>query len=272
MTTFIEKDGYSVVSLILPQARLNKCLSSVLGQWPYEAIHFDCRGTMIREHWIQSFLPIMNPECEYLQFLVSDNDLDGFVQALIQVNDLHLPGSGAVFTTRCLNYATNSLMPERTQTLEASNEQQPSLVKIKDNLCALIALIQSGRTDNAIKAAVQAGSHGPIVYFVEGRGLGKEVALITDGRFSGGSHGFVVGHVAPEAADGGPIALVKNGDQITIDAISNQIILHIEDTELEQRRKQWKPPEPRYKRGALAKFAKLVGSASKGALTDDFEE
>ena len=105
---------------------------------------------------------------------------------------------------------------------------------------------------------------------IMGRGLGDEVALITDGRFSGGSHGFVVGHVAPEAATGGPIALVENGDEITIDAVSNQISLNVDDAELARRRALWKAPEPRYKRGTLAKFARLVGSASKGAVTDDF--
>lgn len=107
---------------------------------------------------------------------------------------------------------------------------------------------------------------------IMGRGLGNDVALMTDGRFSGGSRGFVVGHVAPEAADGGPIALVENGDQITIDAVSNQMELHVDDAELARRRAVWQPPEPRYKRGVLAKFAKLVGSASEGAVTDIFRD
>ncbi len=107
---------------------------------------------------------------------------------------------------------------------------------------------------------------------IMGRGLGNDVALITDGRFSGGSHGFVVGHVAPEAAEGGPIALVENGDQITIDAVTNEIVLHVDDAELARRRSEWKAPEPRYKRGVLAKFARLVGSASKGAVTDEFRD
>ncbi|GGC86153.1 dihydroxy-acid dehydratase [Halopseudomonas salina] len=103
---------------------------------------------------------------------------------------------------------------------------------------------------------------------IMGRGLGSDVALITDGRFSGGSHGFVVGHVAPEAADGGPIALVLDGDQITIDADANTIDLHVSGVELEKRRLNWKAPEPRYKRGLLAKYARTVTSASIGAVTD----
>jgi dihydroxy-acid dehydratase len=100
-----------------------------------------------------------------------------------------------------------------------------------------------------------------------GQGLGKKVAMVTDGRFSGGTRGFMVGHVAPEAYVGGPIALVKNGDKITIDTETNIIDLHISEEELENRRKQWKKPEPNYKSGALAKYATLVGSAASGAIT-----
>jgi dihydroxy-acid dehydratase len=103
---------------------------------------------------------------------------------------------------------------------------------------------------------------------IMGKGLGKEVALITDGRFSGGSHGFVVGHVTPEAAVGGLIGLVKNGDPITIDAETNQLILDLSAEEIEQRRSSWTQPEPKEKRGVLAKYAKLVSSASLGAITD----
>ncbi len=103
---------------------------------------------------------------------------------------------------------------------------------------------------------------------VMGKGLGKEVALITDGRFSGGSHGFVVGHITPEAFDGGPIGLLKNGDPITIDAIKNEISVGISATELRARRKAWKPRKPREDRGVLAKYAKLVTNASEGAVTD----
>ena len=103
---------------------------------------------------------------------------------------------------------------------------------------------------------------------IMGRGLGNDVALMTDGRFSGGSHGFVVGHVTPEAAEGGPIALVQNGDQITIDAEENQMTLHVDDAELAERKAKWVAPEPRYKRGVLAKYAKQVSSASFGAVTD----
>ena len=103
---------------------------------------------------------------------------------------------------------------------------------------------------------------------VIGKGLGNDVALITDGRFSGGSHGFVVGHITPEAFDGGPIALIENGDQITIDAETAEITLHLSDSDIEKRRIAWKPIPPRYTRGVLAKYAKTVSSASEGAVTD----
>jgi len=100
-----------------------------------------------------------------------------------------------------------------------------------------------------------------------GQGLGKKVAMVTDGRFSGGTRGFMVGHVAPEAYVGGPIALVKNGDKITIDTETNIIDLHVSNEELENRKKDWKKPDANYTSGALAKFATLVGSAAKGAVT-----
>ena len=101
-----------------------------------------------------------------------------------------------------------------------------------------------------------------------GAGMGESVALITDGRFSGGTYGFVVGHVAPEAAVGGTIALVEEGDSITIDAEARLIQLNVSDQELERRRALWQPPAPHYKRGVLAKYARLVSSASLGAVTD----
>jgi dihydroxy-acid dehydratase len=103
---------------------------------------------------------------------------------------------------------------------------------------------------------------------IMGKGLGKEVALITDGRFSGGSHGFVIGHVTPEAFDGGPIAVIKNGDPITIDAEKRAITLGIPAKELDVRLRKWKQPKPNYRRGVLAKYAALVSSASEGAVTD----
>lgn len=103
---------------------------------------------------------------------------------------------------------------------------------------------------------------------VMGKGLGNDVALITDGRFSGGSHGFVVGHITPEAYNGGLLALVEEGDSITIDAEKCELTLNVSDEVLEARRAAWQPPSPQYKKGLLAKYAKLVSSASEGAVTD----
>ncbi|MGY2343324.1 dihydroxy-acid dehydratase [Pseudomonas sp. SDO5532_S415] len=105
---------------------------------------------------------------------------------------------------------------------------------------------------------------------VMGKGLGKDVALITDGRFSGGSHGFVVGHITPEAFEGGPIALIEDGDRITIDAETRQITVDVSDAELARRKTRWVRPESKYKRGVLAKYAKTVSSASEGAVTDKY--
>ena len=103
---------------------------------------------------------------------------------------------------------------------------------------------------------------------IVGQGLGKKVAMITDGRFSGGTRGFMVGHVAPEAFVGGPIALVKHGDEISINIGDNSVNLHVSEEELELRSKEWRMPKPNYKSGALAKYAFLVGSAANGATTD----
>jgi len=104
-----------------------------------------------------------------------------------------------------------------------------------------------------------------------GAGLGDSVALITDGRFSGGTYGMVVGHVAPEAAVGGGIALVREGDKITIDASTHRLDLNVTPQELAARRAQWKPPDPRYRSGVLAKYVKLVSSSSTGAVTDNYQ-
>ncbi len=105
---------------------------------------------------------------------------------------------------------------------------------------------------------------------IMGAGLGKDVALITDGRFSGGTHGFVVGHVSPEAQDGGTIGLLKNGDIITIDAEKNEISVNLSDEELRKRKSVWKQPELKVKRGSLYKYARTVSSASTGCVTDEF--
>ena len=104
---------------------------------------------------------------------------------------------------------------------------------------------------------------------IMGAGLGKDVALLTDGRFSGGSHGFIVGHITPEAQEGGAIALVQNGDEITIDAHQNEIKVHLSDEELASRKSQWKAPAFKATRGTLYKYIKNVKPASEGCVTDE---
>jgi dihydroxy-acid dehydratase len=104
---------------------------------------------------------------------------------------------------------------------------------------------------------------------VVGAGLGDKIALITDGRFSGGTHGFVVGHITPEAFEGGPIALVKDGDLITIDSTNRQLTLHISDEEMEARRSAWVQPKPLFTKGMLGKYIRTVKSASEGCVTDE---
>jgi dihydroxy-acid dehydratase len=103
---------------------------------------------------------------------------------------------------------------------------------------------------------------------IMGAGLGADVALLTDGRFSGGSHGFIIGHITPEAQDGGPIALVRDGDRITIDAAACQLIVDIGDDELARRKRAWVAPPPKATAGVLAKYVRLVRSASEGCVTD----
>ncbi len=104
---------------------------------------------------------------------------------------------------------------------------------------------------------------------VMGKGLGKDVALITDGRFSGGSHGFVVGHITPEAQEGGPLGLIQNGDIIRIDAITNKLEVKLSDEELEARRKAWNKPPYKATKGILRKYINSVKSASEGCVTDE---
>ena len=104
---------------------------------------------------------------------------------------------------------------------------------------------------------------------IMGAGLGQDVALMTDGRFSGGSHGFIIGHVTPEAQSGGPIALVEEEDQITIDAKMREITLHISNEEMEYRRQKWIQPNYKAERGTLYKYIKSVKSASEGCVTDE---
>ena len=103
---------------------------------------------------------------------------------------------------------------------------------------------------------------------IVGEGLGEDVALVTDGRFSGATHGLMVGHVAPEAARGGPLAAIRDGDIIVLDVDARELNVELSEAEIAERMADWRPPEPRYKRGVMAKYAALVSSASEGAITE----
>ena len=103
---------------------------------------------------------------------------------------------------------------------------------------------------------------------IMGAGLGQDVAMLTDGRFSGGSHGFIIGHITPEAQDGGPIAFVRDGDRITVDASRCEIKMEVSDQEVASRRSAWKTPAPKATSGVLGKYVRLVRSASEGCVTD----
>ncbi|ANQ47491.1 dihydroxy-acid dehydratase [Flammeovirga sp. MY04] len=151
--------------------------------------------------------------------------------------------------------------------------------KVFDNEFAVIDGIANGEVEkgNVVVIRYEGPKGGPGMpemlkptSAIMGAGLGKDVALITDGRFSGGTHGFVVGHITPEAAVGGNLALVKDGDMITIDAVNNKIEVAVSDEELAERRAQWVAPDPKFKKGILYKYIKTVSSASEGCVTDEF--
>jgi dihydroxy-acid dehydratase len=151
----------------------------------------------------------------------------------------------------------------------------PARVFDSENACMTAIMAKKIRAGDVIVIRYEGPKGGPGMQemlaptaALIGQGLGESVGLITDGRFSGGTWGMVVGHVAPEAFEGGPIALIKEGDLITVDAVKRLIQLNVPARELAARRKKWKQPRPRYTHGALAKYIRLVSTASKGAVTD----
>jgi len=178
-----------------------------------------------------------------------------------------------------LNVLRGNLAPEgavaKTTGLSHTRISGPARVFESEEECLTAILGDEIRAGDVIVIRYEGPKGGPGMRemlaptsAIIGRGLADSVGLITDGRFSGGTYGFVVGHVAPEAAVGGPIALVREGDTITIDSEHNLIQLEVEAAELARRRAAWTPPTPRYQRGVLAKYAKQVSSASLGAVTD----
>jgi dihydroxy-acid dehydratase len=172
---------------------------------------------------------------------------------------------GSLAPDGCVTKVAGQETPTRTYTAKVFDREEDAFSAIEERLVVsgdIVVIRHEGPRGGPGMREMLAVT-GALV----GAGLGDTVALVTDGRFSGATHGIAVGHVAPEAASGGPIALVANGDRITIDIAKRRIDLDVDAAELARRRATWRVPEPRYRTGALAKYAKLVSSASEGAVT-----
>jgi dihydroxy-acid dehydratase len=193
--------------------------------------------------------------------------------------DVVLPLTSPKYPHGHLAILRGNLAPEgavaKTSGLKSTKITGPARVFESEEACLKAILIKAIRPGDVVVIRYEGPKGGPGMRemlsptsALIGQGLGDSVGLITDGRFSGGTYGLVVGHVAPEAQVGGPIALVEEGDLITIDAERNLLQLHVEEDELSRRRANWQAPPIKYQRGVLAKYAKLVGSASQGAVTD----
>ena len=172
---------------------------------------------------------------------------------------------GSLAPDGCVTKVAGHDTPTRTYTAKVFDREEDAFAAIEDERVAAgdILVIRYEGPKGGPGMREMLAVTGALV----GAGLGDKVALVTDGRFSGATHGIAVGHVSPEAAAGGPIGLVRNGDKITIDVAKRRIDLDVDVVELAERRSAWRAPEPRYRTGALAKYAKLVGSASEGAVT-----
>ena len=181
-----------------------------------------------------------------------------------------------------LTILRGSLAPEGCVVKLAGHERRfhrgPARVFDSEEACFEAVKAQRIRAGDVVVVRYEGPAGGPgmremlgVTAALVGEGLGESVALLTDGRFSGGTHGLMIGHVAPEAAAGGLIALVQEGDSVTIDAHQLLLQLHVDDAEIARRRSAWQAPQPRYTRGVLAKFAKLASSASTGAVLNRFE-
>ncbi len=202
---------------------------------------------------------------------------------LLEGQSIVAPVSNPIKKTGHIEIMYGNLSPEGAvaKITGKEGEQFNGPAKVFDSEEDSLAAIQNGevKPGDVVVIRYEGPKGGPgmremlsITAAIMGAGLGKTVALITDGRFSGGSHGFVIGHVTPEAQVGGPIALIQNDDQIIIDAVERKMTLDISDEEFSKRKKNWKQPELRVKSGSLYKYARLVSSASEGCVTDKNEE
>ena len=193
--------------------------------------------------------------------------------------DVVRPLADPIDSTGGISILSGSLAPERAvvKTAGVGVDSFEGTARVFEREQAAMAALADGsiRAGDVVVVRYEGPKGGPgmremlaITAAIKGAGLGKDVLLVTDGRFSGGSTGLCVGHVAPEAVDGGPIGLVRDGDRIRIDVPTRSLDLLVDDAELARRRAEFKPLPPRYTRGVLAKYARLVGSASRGAVCD----
>ena len=169
MAGFNTFEGVSIVTTFVLQHNAASVPQKIYEKFGYITLQFDARGNLSLEHWYQKFLPMINPEYEYLQLIVPHSNVDNVMAYLIEIGKLQMPGAGAVFSVPCLNYSGNS---EIFSCIENPEFAAPVTLPdgMKEDLSVSYALMQSNRTDAAIRAAMQAGSHGPIIYYAEGRG------------------------------------------------------------------------------------------------------
>ncbi|KNE70774.1 dihydroxy-acid dehydratase [Allomyces macrogynus ATCC 38327] len=200
--------------------------------------------------------------------------------ALAKDQKIIFPVSNPIKTSGHIQILYGNLAPEGSVAKITGKEglQFDGTAKVFDGEDAMLKALEDGKIGkgNVVIIRYEGPKGGPGMpemltptSAIMGAGLGKDVAMLTDGRFSGGSHGFIIGHITPEAAVGGPIALVQDGDRISIDATTRAIHVHVSDAEMAKRREKWTPPPQKYTRGTLAKYVKLVKSASEGCVTDE---
>ena len=246
--------------------------------------------------YVMADLPKVGGTPAVMKFLLANGLLDGSTMTvtgrtmkqnlddlpgLTEGQDIMRPVSNPIKSTGHLQILKGSLAPEGSVAKITGKEgtRFEGIAKCYDEEADFIKTLEDGEIKKGEKTVVVIRYQGPKggpgmpemlkpSSALMGYGLGKDCALLTDGRFSGGSHGFLIGHIVPEAYDGGPIGLVKNGDKIIIDADNNSIDVLVSEAELSERRKTWKKPELKYKRGTLYKYSQLVSDASKGCVLD----
>lgn len=167
---FDSHPNVSVVTAILPPAVASGAVEAIFGLGDMQALLVNARGTLMRERWYQSLLPMISPEKEYLQFLVPDREVDRVIETVVTVGDLHLPGAGAVFAVPCDELACTPDFHLWSDSAWETDDYNAS-TSLRENLTAIFCIVQTDQTDPIARAAMSAGAHGPVVYYCEGRGL-----------------------------------------------------------------------------------------------------